>query len=118
MDERGLLRDGFRLRTPMMARDGLRDVQRSVAQDAVARRFGLRDGSDLHAPGPRYCTDAAGLERKARAYAEMCDELQSAWKTNNMNDREVARLHDTGDPVRDAYLDYVADLTSAWSRKR
>jgi hypothetical protein len=27
-------------------------------------------------------------------------------------------MHNTGDPVRDAYLDGVADLMSAWSRKR
>ena len=129
-DENGLLRDGHRSRVPMMLRDAdsLTPLQHAVAQDAVARRFGLRDGNDLYAPGPRYCTDAAGLERKARAFAEMCDELQNAWKTpsvasagwktNNTNDREVARVHDTGDAVRDAYLDYVADLTSAWSRRR
>jgi hypothetical protein len=35
-----------------------------------------------------------------------------------MNDREVARVHNAGDPLRDAYLDGVADLTTAWARRR
>jgi hypothetical protein len=131
-DQNGLLRDGRRLRVPMMLRDAdsLTPLQRAVAEDAVARRFGLRHAADLHAPGPRYCTDRAGLERKARAYAEMVEDMTNAWRTpaahhgvtdasaRKTNDREVARVHNTGDAKRDAYLDYVADLTSAWQRRR
>jgi hypothetical protein len=44
--------------------------------------------------------------------------LQDAWKSSNISDREVPRVHDTGDAVRDAYLDSVAGLTTAWSRRR
>jgi len=32
------------------------------------------------------------------------------------NDREVARIHNTGDARTDAYLDQLHDLTTAWSR--
>ena len=82
-----------------------------------------------HQLRPVVLTDQGGRDRKAQAYGTMCAELQDAWKTPSSSavteasnlwktGREVARLHDTGDPVRDAYLDYVADLTSAWQRRR
>jgi hypothetical protein len=78
-DERGLLKDGRTARISMQMRDAAL-TPRSIAQDA-ARRFGLRDAADLYAPGPRFCTDAAGLERKAEAYRQMCTELCDAWRT-------------------------------------
>lgn len=119
-----IIPDGGRLRVPMMARDGLSDIQRAI-MDAKAARFD--DTAARHQPGPIYC-DTAGLERKARAYADSVRDLTEAWrtppslpdawKTNNMSDREVARLHITGDAKRDAYLDYVEDLTSAWQGRR
>ena len=134
LDERGLLRDGRRIRVPMMMRDsadGLTDLQRSVrdhyAPARVVDAFG-DSGLALHKPGPRYLTAGAGTAdhavqvaqayNRAKAYADFVADLQDAWKGNNTNDREVARLHDTGDPVRDAYLDQIHDLTTAWSRKR
>jgi hypothetical protein len=80
-DENGLLKDGRRMRVSVMMRDSASDVQRAVAEDAVARRFGLRHALDLHQPGPRFCTDAAANAECARAYAEMCDEMQNAWRT-------------------------------------
>ena len=79
-DENGLLKDGRRMRVSMMMRDSTSDVQRAVAEDAVARRFGLRHALELHQPGPRYCTDAAGQRRARQAYQEMCDDLQNAWR--------------------------------------
>src|SRR5262245_37031319 len=125
--------DGGRVRVSMMARDGLSPLQRAIAEDKAAR-VAFDDSAARHQLGPVVLTDQAGRDRKAEAYRQMCDELvngwrrpsaepavtaaSNLWKTNNMNDREVARLHDTGDPVRDAYLDYVADLTSAWQRGR
>ena len=126
-DRNGLLKDGRTTRVSMMARDGLSDVQRAIMADKATRQFD--DSGCRHRLGPAVLTDQAGRERKAKAYAAMCAELQDAWKTpsspavteastNNMNDREVARVHDTGDAKRDAYLDYVADLTSAWQRGR
>ena len=63
------------MRVPMMMRDGMSDVQRAVAEDAVARRFGLRHALDLHQPGPRFCTDAAANDAREPAYREMCDDM-------------------------------------------
>src|SRR5262245_24185850 len=111
----GLLKDGRRWRVPMMMRDSMSDVQRSVMEDKMSR---FNDSAARHGPGPVY--DAAGLERKARAYADSVRELteawrnappsvSDAWKMNNMSNREVARLHDTGDAKRDAYLDQKYD---------
>ena len=112
-DERGLLKDGRTSRRSLMMKDRMSDVR--------------------HQSGP--VCDAAGLERKAQAYAEMCDDLQNAWrrpsvaadhaiteanawKPNNINDREVGRVHNTGDAKLDAYLDNVEDLKTAWARGR
>src|SRR6476646_10344383 len=119
-DERGLLKNGRTLRVPLMMRDAdsLSEVQRAVMRDKAARGYGLVDAA-RHQPGPCCCTDQAANDARERAYQEAKREAQEAWKTNNnMTDWEVARVHDTGDPVRDAYLDGVADLTTAWSRKR
>ena len=106
-DERGLLKDGRTSRRSLMMKDGMSDVR--------------------HQSGP--VCDAAGLERKAQAYQQMCDDLQNAWrnpppsasdarKPNNMSDREVTRLHNTGDAKRDAYFDNLEDLKTAWARGR
>jgi hypothetical protein len=120
-DENGLLRDGRRVRVPMMMRDGMSPMQRAVVENKMRR--GFDDSAARYQPGPVPCTDAAANAERARAYGEMCDDLQNAWcgpstEPAIMNDREVARLHDTGNPVADAYLDSVADLTTAWSRRR
>jgi hypothetical protein len=133
LDENGLLKDGRSVRVPMMMRDadGLTDLQRSVrdhfAPARVVDAFGDA-GAGLHRPGSRHLVAGAGTVdhavQAARAYNrtaafnDSVTELCGAWKTDGDNTREVARLHDTGDPVRDAYLDSVADLTTAWSRRR
>jgi hypothetical protein len=97
------------------------DSQPAMVVDA----FG-NGGLALNRPGSRYLT--AGrlttdhavqvtreLERR-RAYADSVCELQDAWKSSGPSDREIQRIHDTGDPVRDAYLDQKYDLETAWSR--
>ena len=61
-DENGVLKDGRRIRVPLMMRDGVSDVHASrktpwpAGSDCAV--------SDLHAPGPRYCTDRAALDAK------------------------------------------------------
>ena len=133
-DERGLLKDKRSVRVPMMMRDsadGLTDLQRSVldhfAPARVVDAFGDA-GAGLHRPGSRYLVAGPGtvdhakqamadhMRREARD--QHIADLRDAWKGNNTDDREVARVHDTGDAVRDSYLDQVHDLTTAWSRKR
>jgi hypothetical protein len=133
-DERGLLRDGRRIRVPMMLRDsadGLTDLQRSVrdhfAPARVVDSFG-NDGLALCKPGARYLTAGAGtvdhakqvmadhMRREARD--QHVADLQDAWKGNNTNDREVPRVHDTGDARLDAYMDEKRDLETAWQRGR
>jgi hypothetical protein len=134
LDENGLLKDGRSVRVPMMMRDsddGLTELQRSVrdhfAPVTLVDSFG-NSGLALHKPGARYLIAGAGtgdhakqvmadhMRREARD--QHVADLQDAWKGNNANDREVARVHDTGDAVRDSYLDQVHDLTTAWSRGR
>jgi hypothetical protein len=136
-DEEDVLRDGETFRVPMMLRDGSTvDLEPWQADWVHASRLGLDDGLALHRPGPRYCTDQAGLDAKVQAYAEMVRDMCGAWKSPARppagsaadvihepsdawkGNHEVARVHDTGDAVRDAYLDSVADLTTAWSRRR
>jgi hypothetical protein len=132
LDENGLLKDGRSVRVPMMMRDadGLTDLQRSVrdhfAPARVVDAFGDA-GAGLRRPGSRYVVAGAGtvdhakqvmadhMRREARD--QHVADLQDAWK-NGTNNREVARVHDTGDARTDAYLDSVADLTTSWSRKR
>ena len=111
--------------------DGLTDLQRSV-RDATAPLRVVdalgNSGLALSRPGARYLTagtrtpDHAALVMRDHLRREARDQhvadLQDAWKGNNTNDREVARVHNTGDAVRDSYLDQVHDLTTAWSRGR
>ena len=47
---------------------------------ALARRFGLTDGLQLHRPGFRYNTDAAAVERTRQAYADADAADANAWK--------------------------------------
>jgi hypothetical protein len=127
LDERGLLRDGQRLRVPLAMMD---DLSRSVADGFAVHQSRVVDGLGRpagHRPGACYLraaphtTDHAvavmqdHLRREARD--EFIRELCDAWK-GDTSDREVARVHNTGDTVRDAYLDQVADMTSAWERRR
>jgi hypothetical protein len=130
-DERGILKDKRSVRVPMMMRDadGLTDLQRSVrdhfAPARVVDAFGDA-GAGLHRPGSRYLAAGAGtvdhakqvmadhMRREARD--QHVADLQDAWKGNNTNDREVARIHNTGDARTDAYLDQKYDLENSWHR--
>ena len=84
-----ILRDGQSVRVPLYMRDGvinlnLAPTQRGKAlqqtEDAVARRFGLQDGLQLHRPGFRYNTDSAALARTRQAYADADQEAANAWR--------------------------------------
>jgi hypothetical protein len=130
-DERGFLRDGGRIRVPMMMRDddGLTDLQRSVrdhfAPARVVDSFG-NDGLALHKPGARYLTAGAGTGDHARlvtadairadAYADSVRAACDAWRGPNASDREVARMHNSCDARTDAYLDQKYDLENSWHR--
>jgi hypothetical protein len=81
-DERGILKDGRRLRVPLMMMDGLDDVERAIMLDAAARRLGLSNGNDLRKPGHRYTTDSRALEAKERAYRERDEADAEAWRGN------------------------------------
>jgi hypothetical protein len=54
------------------------------------------------------------MRREARDQyiAELCD----SWKSTGTSDREVARMHNTGDARTDAYLDQKYDLENSWHR--
>ena len=114
----------------LMMRDGMTEMQRAVAEDKAARGVTVVDGLGRpagHRPGacylrtvPHTVDHAVAVTRehlRLEAYADSIRELCDAWK-GNTNDREVARIHDTGDPVADAWLDQVHDLQNSWSRKR
>ena len=108
-DERGFLKDKRSVRVPMMMRDDLTDLQRSVrdhfAPAQVVDAFGDA-GAGLHRPGSRYLVAGAGTADYAKqvmadhvrreARDQYVTDLQNAWKGNNTNDHEVARKHDTG----------------------
>jgi hypothetical protein len=130
-----ILRDGERMHFSMMAMDSGGEVLPRNAASTVNTGAPLRvvdafgnSGLALHKPGSRYLTAGTRtpehaalvmrdhLRREARD--EYIAELQNAWKSTGTGDREVPRVHNTGDARTDAYLDSVADLTTSWSRKR
>ena len=130
-DERGFLKDKHSVRVPMMMRDsadGLTDLQRSVRDATAPLRvvdaFG-NSGLALNKPGARYLSagehtvDHAALVMHDHLRREARDQyiadLQDAWKGNN-TDREIARIHNTGDARTDAYLDQKYDLENSWHR--
>jgi hypothetical protein len=85
-DERGFLRDGGRIRVPMMLRDnadGLTDLQRSVrdhfAPARVVDSFG-NDGLALCKPGARYLTAGAGTVDHAKQV--IAEDMQAAKKAS------------------------------------
>jgi hypothetical protein len=127
-----ILKDGERMHFSMMAMDGGGEVLPRNAASTVDTGAPLRvvdafgnSGLALHKPGFRYLTagtrtpEHAALVMRDHLRREARDEyvvdLQDAWK-NGTNNREVARVHHTGDARLDAYMDQVHDLTTAWSR--
>jgi hypothetical protein len=125
------LKDGERMHFSMMTMDsevlpardanGLSDSSQMMVVDA----FG-NSGLALNKPGSRHLAarkgtpDHAAMVMRDHQCREARDEyvaaLQDAWKGNNTKDREVARVYDTGDAVRDAYLDQKHDLENSWHR--
>ena len=83
-DDDDVLRSGQTLRVPMMFRDSMSPLQRSVAEDKAmrdaARSFGLDDALALHKPGQRFVVDAAARARVEQARAEGIREMCDAWK--------------------------------------
>ena len=91
-DPDGVLLPGQTLRVPMMFRDSMSEIQKSVADAKMAReRFGLNDALDLHKPGQRFCTDAAARTHVEEVYQDEKRKLQDAWRT------PVARGQQEGD---------------------
>jgi hypothetical protein len=124
-----ILKDGERMHFSMMTMDSevlpARDVTDATAPLRVVDALG-HGGLALHKPGSRYLvagertTDHAVLvvrdhERREARDAYITD-LQNGWKSTGTSDREVARIHNTGDAVRDAYLDQKYDLENSWHR--
>ena len=148
-DRNGILRDGAVTRVRLVMRDGainprLTATQRAKAaqqtEDAVARRFGLTDGLQLHKPGFRRVTDAAALERVQQAYNDVDAAAPSAWRSDasgsfrgqqagdqcmingapsHLNDKLECvpdRRQDaaTFDAKAQAYADYDREMANAW----
>ena len=100
-DDDPVLRDGQTLRVPLHMRDHetLSPQQREVMADKAARlslddaarRFGLDDGLALHKPGQRFSTDQAGLDAKAKAYADGVREMCDAWKQSARREQRRQR---------------------------
>jgi hypothetical protein len=101
--------------------DAMNDSSPMTVVDALGRA-----GLALHQPGSRFLvagkhtTDHAVLvmrdhqcrEARDQYIAELCD----AWKSTATGDREIAHIHNSGDAVRDAYLDQKFDLENSWHR--
>jgi hypothetical protein len=130
------LKDGERMHFSMMAMDSgggevlpVRDANHYGLSDSspmmVVDAFG-NSGLALNKPGSRYLT--AGKHTPDHAALVMCDhqrreardeyvqQLCDAWKSAGTSDREVSRVHDTGDARTDAYLDQKYDLENSWHR--
>ena len=133
VDDDDVLREGQTVRVPMRFRDSMTELQRSVAEDAAARSSPVLDAlggtARLHQPGPRYARPAPEHSvdhavqvtrdhMRTEAYADAVQQMCDAWRGPNVSDRECQRIHDTGNPIADAYLDQLHDLQNSWSRKR
>ena len=82
-DDSDVMPPNTRMVVPMMARDGMSEMQKSVvdvkmARDA-AKRFGLNDALDLHRPGQRFA-DADARAHVEEVYQDEKRKLQDAWR--------------------------------------
>lgn len=129
----GVLRDGESLRVSMFAMDTAwrgkpvgDAMPHELKTDAMlVDAFGDASVAAMSRPGARFLragshtVDHAHLVTanlmRAEAYHDGVQQMCDAWKSTT-NDREVPRIHDTGDPVADAYADFVHDLENAWHR--
>ena len=123
----------------MTMMDSMTPLQRAIASDAEMRRMrdaiaaddprtmvvdglgnpaGQRPGACYlrtipHTVDHAVQVTADVMRREARD--DYIRELTDAWRGDH-NHREVPRKHFTGDATRDAFLDQVDDLQTAWSR--
>ena len=80
-DERGILKDGHKIRVSLMMRDGMSPLQRAVAQHSVAMRLHDGFGGPVgHKPGYVFSTDASLNDARELAYAAYDAELRDAYK--------------------------------------
>jgi len=130
LDERGLLKDGRRMRVPMMARDSLSPVQREVAAESVATgrdRLLTFDnaplvvdawgdsGLALSRPGARYAADHALRSRTTQeAYRQHEEEENRRWQGSSSKEIEVKPV--TGDARLDAYVAREEYVRNAWCK--
>ena len=124
------LKDGERIHFSMMTMDSEVLPARDATTDATAPlrvvdAFG-NSGLALNKPGSRHLAARKGTpdnaamvmrdhqcrEARDQYIAELCD----SWKSTGTSDREVARMHNTGDARTDAYLDQKYDLENSWHR--
>ena len=84
---------------------------------ALARRFGLTDGLQLHRPGFRYNTDAAAVERSRQAYADAKAADANAWRGNASVKPPATPAPEpqlTPDARAEAYRVYDEEQSNAW----
>ena len=112
LDERGILRDGYSVTTPMIMRDAT-PLQRAIAQSEAR----LHDGHG-NAPGhrPGFVMRDTFFDERDKARAEYEAELCSAWRGSKPREIEVKSL--TGDALEDAHAAYLEDVTNAWRGPR
>jgi hypothetical protein len=125
--------DGERMHFSMMAMDSggevlpARDAASTIDAtgplrviDAFGRPAGQRPGACYLRPAAEGTPEHAALvmldHQRREARDEYIQQLCDAWKSNGTSDREVAHIHDTGDPRTDAYLDQKYDLENSWHR--
>jgi hypothetical protein len=77
-----VLKDGQRVRVPMVAMDS---TQRQVREHfgKVMDGFGRSNSELLHRPGQRFSEDSFAIDEKIKAYADYEADLTTAWRGGN-----------------------------------
>ena len=70
-DDDEVIRDGERVRIPMLMRDGATTAVDYCSTDPLA----------AHRPGFRRAADAGVRDASERAYQQMCRDAENAWRT-------------------------------------
>jgi hypothetical protein len=110
-DDDDVLQPGQTLRVPMIFRDSMSEIQKSVADAkmarSVAQRFGLNDALDLHKPGQRFSVDAAARAHVEEVYQDEKRKLQEAWRQPTADVSGEFRGQQSGDvcTVREGGVD-------------
>jgi hypothetical protein len=120
LDERGCVKDGFGLRTPMQFMDSM---QREIATTRSTRLHDGQGGPVGHKPGFVYASDASVYAARDEARAEYMKNLSDAWCRDQRPpgaSTTVPRTMDeaSAQAIRDAaYLEMCSELTNAWRPK-